>query len=442
MRPYDAGMSRPAPAPDAGAGLELAPFAAAHFAPERADLGLLLCPPYDVVEPAEDEVLRRRSAHNVVHIVRPRADGSAVDGDPTPAGAGAYERAAGLLRLWRRDGTLRRDSCPALYVYEQVAAGRTQRGILGAVRITPDSARVVLPHENVFPGPVADRLALMEATEAQLEPILLVSTAATDLSALLARTTDRPAWLDATAPDGSRHRVWRLGRPSHIGAVRTALSGTQALIADGHHRYATYQLLQQARRAKDEGPGPWDHGLALLVGAADDGLTLSAVHRTVRGASVRTVSDATIAGMEALPLPGVDASDANALVREANAAADAPSGAPASIAVVVSDGARATLVRLQPGTLDLRAAAAAAVTAERLLPEVFGVTDDDARVAYHHEAQAAVSDAICRHGIALILPAPRLADVVALAGAGERMPRKSTSFSPKPRSGLVMRFLD
>jgi uncharacterized protein (DUF1015 family) len=31
------------------------------------------------------------------------------------------------------------------------------------------------------------------------------------------------------------------------------------------------------------------------------------------------------------------------------------------------------------------------------------------------------------------------ADVRAVAENGERMPRKSTSFGPKPRTGLVMR---
>ena len=38
---------------------------------------------------------------------------------------------------------------------------------------------------------------------------------------------------------------------------------------------------------------------------------------------------------------------------------------------------------------------------------------------------------------------PVTVDVVhALAAHGERMPRKSTSFGPKPRTGLVLRLLD
>jgi len=426
------------------AGLELAPFAGAYFDPARHDLGSLLCPPYDVVEPAEDDALRQRSPHNLVHVVRPGADGSATD--PTAV----YRRAADLLAGWRRDGILRRDAAPALYGYEQVVGGRTQRGILGAVRIRPDSDLVVLPHEDVFPGPVADRLALMEATNAQLEPILLVSTGAEYPAELMADARERPPWLDATAPDGSRHRVWRLDSASDIQDVAAALRGSQALIADGHHRYATYQQLQRDRHAAGRGSGPWDFGLALLVAADSDGLTLAAIHRTVRGA---TLPETVPAGseIEIQPLRGVDAADAEILLGIAAAGGGlAPvgtevrtsAGADPPVAVVLTDGRRALLVRVQAAASGRRAAVVATVTAERLLPELFGVTDDDRRVAYHHEAAHSLNDAVDRMGVAVILPAPRLEDVVALAGAGERMPGKSTSFGPKPRSGLVMRFLD
>ncbi|MPY85803.1 MAG: DUF1015 family protein, partial [Actinophytocola sp.] len=37
---------------------------------------------------------------------------------------------------------------------------------------------------------------------------------------------------------------------------------------------------------------------------------------------------------------------------------------------------------------------------------------------------------------------PTVDEVFAVAAAHDRMPRKSTSFGPKPRNGLVMRVLD
>jgi uncharacterized protein (DUF1015 family) len=47
-----------------------------------------------------------------------------------------------------------------------------------------------------------------------------------------------------------------------------------------------------------------------------------------------------------------------------------------------------------------------------------------------------------RNGVALFLRAPSPVDVAAVARAGARMPRKSTLFLPKPRTGLVLRPLD
>ena len=44
-----------------------------------------------------------------------------------------------------------------------------------------------------------------------------------------------------------------------------------------------------------------------------------------------------------------------------------------------------------------------------------------------------------RGGVAVLLRAPSPADVAAVARAGARMPRKSTLFVPKPRTGLVLR---
>ena len=66
------------------------------------------------------------------------------------------------------------DETPALYVYEMEEGPSRTRGLVGAVGLTPPEAGVVLPHENTMAGPVADRLALTEATQANLEPIYLV----------------------------------------------------------------------------------------------------------------------------------------------------------------------------------------------------------------------------------------------------------------------------
>ena len=58
-----------------------------------------------------------------------------------------------------------------------------QRGLIGAVRLAPPGARIVLPHEDVMPGPVRGRRQLMEATQANLEPIFLLYEGGQDSAA-------------------------------------------------------------------------------------------------------------------------------------------------------------------------------------------------------------------------------------------------------------------
>jgi uncharacterized protein (DUF1015 family) len=425
-------------------GLVLEPFRGWSFDPSRVLVDDVICPPYDVVEPDEDERLRRGSLYNVVRLVRPK-------GQPIAPGAPQrtrYEQAADLLRSWQDAGILVRADQPALYVYEQRSPAGARRGVIGALELRDPADGVVVPHEDVFAPAVADRLALMSATDTQLEPILLTTDGMDGLDSWLGAICVTEPDLSARPKDGTEHRIWRVDDPAQIACVGDALRGASALIADGHHRYATYRRLQAQRRAAGLGTGPWDHGLALLVGTAPDALTLGAIHRTVRGATLpapTALGDEAGQSVGVTALSGVDAADAAALLAVlAEPAASGGGGrrTAESTSMVATDGLRA--VRLDcpamgEGPLDHLAAA---VMADRVLPELFGRTDGDRGVDYHHDAVHAVSAARTSSGVTLLLPAPSLREVRSLAEAGVRMPRKSTSFGPKPRSGLVLRGLD
>ena len=94
-------------------------------------------------------------------------------------------------------------------------AASIQRGLIGALRLEPYAARIVQPHEDVAPGPVAGRRQLMEATQANLEPIFLLyqggNGAATKLVDDVA--DGRPPLAEASTPDGLRHRLWAITDP-------------------------------------------------------------------------------------------------------------------------------------------------------------------------------------------------------------------------------------
>jgi uncharacterized protein (DUF1015 family) len=82
----------------------------------------------------------------------------------------------------------------------------------------------------------------------------------------------------------------------------------------------------------------------------------------------------------------------------------------------------------------------ASVLQELLMGSVWGIGNDDQDVRFvHHDAAEAIREAGETGGTAVICPAMSTADVYAVAAQGERVPRKSTSFGPKPRTGLVIR---
>lgn len=405
--------------------------------------------------------------HNVVRLILPRQD----PGRP----GGRYGEAARLLREWQRHGILVADAQPALYVYEQhadaehseasdglgaslaggPATGRVvQRGLIGALRLAPPGSGIVLPHEDVMPGPVTGRRQLMEATRANLEPIFLLydgadgaagqsGSAATRLVDEVAST--RPPLLSAETADGTRHRLWAVTDPAEQATVAADLASRQALIADGNHRYAAY-LEMQGRHNAGDAPSPWDYGLALLVDSAAYAPRIGAIHRV---------------------LPGLDPSEAVRRARGAFAVRALPGGRtalPAALAALAA-AARHGVAFLVAGGGEIHlltdpdpAQLAAAMPAERsdrwrglaasalqelLLARVWGIGDDELSVwVVHDDAARAIDEADEARGTAVICTALSPADVYAVAALGERLPRKSTSFAPKPRTGLVMRVLD
>ncbi|MFJ8545504.1 DUF1015 domain-containing protein [Streptomyces sp. NPDC093586] len=416
-------------------GLELTPFRGLRYDPDRVgSLAAVTSPPYDVVV-RPDGLLHLESAdpYNIVRLILPQA--------ATPEARNA--QAADTLRHWRSEGVLTADADPGLYVYEQRGdAGLLQRGIIGALRVSDPSDRVVLPHEDVMPHIVADRAALMRATSANLEPLLLTyrgngATAAT--TTVVERAAGRPPLLSTTTEDGFRHRLWSLTDPDDVARVRAELAEHQALIADGHHRWATYRRL----RAEHPSPSPWDHGLVLLVDTARYPLRVRAIHRLLHGLPV---SDAVAALDGHFRVRRLEASlpEAMAALAEAAGAGNA--------FLLAGDGAFHLVDRPDTGLLartvptdrpEAWRTLDATVLHATLLTHVWHIPEDSAaHISYIHDAAATVEKAERDGGTAVLMHPVREEVVRDLARQGVTMPRKSTSFGPKPASGLVLRALD
>ena len=440
---------------DRGAtGLVLTPFRGVRYAEARVSgLAEVTSPPYDVIASENEDQLLAADPHNVVRIIRPR--------HPAGQPGSSWDDAAADLRQWRADGILVPDAEPALYVYEQFEAGqggrpdRLQRGLIGAVGLAPREAGIVQPHEAVAPGPVAGRLALMEATEANLEPIFLLYDghdgqnghdgqgpgAATRIVTQTAGS--QPPLAQARTADGIRHRLWAITDPDQLAQIAADLAPRTALIADGHHRYAAYLALQQRRQAAGDGAGPWDFGLALLVDSAAYPPELGAIHRVIPGLDASRAAGLAARAFQVDEVPGGTKDIPAVLARLAEAGRH-------GVAFVVSGDGQAWLLT-HPDPAQLAAAMAGqpaepwrrlagAVLQELLMDRIWQVSDDAATVSAEHDPAAAIRAADAAPGRTAVLCSPMSsADVYAVAAQERIVPRKSTSFGPKPRSGLVIR---
>lgn len=401
---------------------DLLPFRGVRY-PDAAALDAVVAPPYDVIDDHERIAFEQRDPHNSVRLILPQASGT----------ADAYEAAAATLATWRAEGVLVTESSPALYAYAMSTPADASRplrtlGVLGAMEL-PDRPGEgdVLPHERTLPKARSDRLALLRATRANLDPIWALSLSE-GLTAML-EPVARPHV--AVDDEGVRHELGVIDDPATIDAIRSCVARTPAVLADGHHRFET---ACNYRRESKGTPGV-DGIMTLVVELAEEQLAVHPIHRLVRGAPAG-LREAVSPTCEVAPLGPNTADGVDALL--AAMQADGVMG------LVDRDG----LATLRPlpdrigaelGDLPTCLHGVDAARFDVAVRPALG----DATLAYRDDAHDVAAMVRAGDGdAAILLRGVTVTDIRAAADAGVRMPEKTTFFAPKPRTGMVFRLLD
>ena len=415
---------------------EIRPFRGLLFDPDVAGpLDEVTAPPYDVITSTDQERLHRTSPYNVVRLIR---------GAKTPhddAQHNQYTRAASSLGEWRAGGVLVATDRPSVYPYEMRfhlhGAHRRVRGMIAAVALEPFGGSIV-PHERTLPGPIADRLALLQAVRTNLSPVYAVFAGPSPETArFLDAACSGPPDREVIDETGTIHRLWQVAEG--FDAVAAALRAEHLLIADGHHRYSVALAYRERMRA-GSGPGPWDQMMMFVVDAALEDPPVLPIHRVAllpEGAPIPR-------GERVLDLAEVLASiDDDA------------------VTVGVVDGADGAIVHEVAGL------GGTPPTVCALHRDVIDRLPEDSRRGLRYVPDAAAAEGLVRAGTAgggpsgpspsptagrspdrgagptgFILPPTRVERVWAVVRSGGMLPEKSTYFWPKPRSGVVMRPLE
>lgn len=397
-----------------GAVPRFVPFPALRYA---ADLAEVSAPPYDVLSAEDVHAHAARSAVNVVHVDVPAVVAADAE-DP-------YAAAADTWRRWLADGVVTADESPGLTIYrmrfvDERGEERDLAAVVGALEVVDEGAGGVLAHERTTPKASTDRLDLTRATRANLSPVWGLSLAA-GLTDLL-RAPGEP--VGRVAVDGVEHVVERVTDPARVARICELVEADEVLIADGHHRYAVARAFRDEERARTgRTDTAAEETLAYVGELVPDQLSIRAIHRLYHGADHATLRAALERDFEIsdAPMPSLamigDLTDKGVL------------------ALVGPDGSAEWLAP-RPGAFD----GVRALDGAWLEHTLDGVPVE---VDYQHGVAEVVESVVSgrAHSAVLIRPVS-IAEIERTARERLLMPPKSTFFTPKVRTGLVLRSLD
>jgi len=346
----------------------------------------------------------------------------------------ALERAEGLYTPADEVVVLYRITAPG----EPAAYGLWSMVDTDQISTSADEPGLVIRNEDVFLEKVRERVALAEAVSTLLSPVLLLQTAKGDqLHAALTAATDSAGPPVATDVDqtGRTHAIWVLG-PGPLRDELTALAGEgELVVADGNHRSLAAQTagltrflavvttpasvaIQPYNRLISELPLSLDELLARLRAG---GATVTEVPRPARIPGKGTIE------LYAAGPPGFSA----------------PSEGPGA----GNDTGRTFAVGLPVNTHLADVDNLDHALVERvLLRDVLGLDPGDKRVNYvggDYPAEWLRGEVDAgRSELAVLIAPVTVDDFVRVNLERQKLPRKSTWFTPKARGGLVLAQLD
>ena len=418
------------------------PFAALRFTEKAGDISKNVCPPYDIISPAEREEYIKSSEYNIVNL-------------ELPIGENAYEKAGVTYIKQRADGILENDKTEGFYVYEEEfkvgSVTKKIKGIFARVKLCEFSENVVLPHEETLSKAKTDRFNLMSATFCNFSPIYSMYTdEKREISGRIDALTSGNPEIEFTAPDGVIQRLWKIEKGSDTDEIEKAFETKQLFIADGHHRYET--ALNFRKKLMDEGvidsdDHPAGYVMMMLIDMENDGLVVFPTHRMVCGLKNFDLHSSLEKISEYFNVSEISKDEIeSALDKNKDKKAYVLAAKPEKYYLIVlkdTESSRKEIDALNEGKSAAYKNLDVTVLHSLILEKLFGIDKENMARQINLKYTRSVSEACEKansddFNCAFILNATKVGEIKDVALSGEKMPQKSTYFYPKIITGLVM----
>jgi uncharacterized protein (DUF1015 family) len=257
------------------------PFCGIRYNTDQAgDMAQLVAPPYDVVDDEKRDSLVSRNHYNIFSLELSKPDFSGTHK------IDKYTCAKKKFESWLSKKILEQKDGPAIYPYNisfSTPSGNScRKGFVALMRVEDWESRIVLPHERTFDRVTEDRFHLLQATEAQFSQVFILYRHSPDAARILDEA-ERKELYTLKDEAGNTHRLWKITDVDRLKSLHECLLKTVLYIADGHHRYTTaikYRNEMQKAYGKDPSK-PYNYLMVYLVDSEDPGLVVLPVHRVV-----------------------------------------------------------------------------------------------------------------------------------------------------------------
>lgn len=432
--------------------IRIAPFRGVLYSQKKVrDLAKVIAPPYDVISPAEQERLYKKSPFNFVRLDLSQEPGS-------------YDAVAQTFNEWQAQGIFERDEQPAIYFLSQrfklkSGEGKLRQGFIAVIELQELETGDIRPHEKTHDAPKEDRLKLMLACQAQMSPIFaLYAQPKQTINRILALAVEgvAPA-IEVEQDNGDICNMWRITDAEVIQKVQREMQDQKLLIADGHHRYeATVNYRDHMRRERGQWSGQesFNYIMAYCANIDDENVAILPTHRLVRGYAHKSfleLEEALQANFYIEQHPKTPEGKTSFLKALKTAAKKHR-----VIGASFKRDPRYLILRLKNKRIMQRLAKDLSAPLRELdvttlhlliLEHILGMppelqeSGDTIRYAQDEESVLqTLEKEDCQ--AAFILNATKAEEIQAIVAGGDKMPQKSTYFYPKLPSGLVVNKID
>ncbi|MFA5438064.1 MAG: DUF1015 domain-containing protein [Candidatus Omnitrophota bacterium] len=420
---------------------QIKPFNAVFYNESKlGDWSSLVCPPYDVISPKQQDYYYCLSPYNFIHILL-RKD--------TP-GENKYQRCGVIFRSWLKAKALVQSEKPAVYFYSQQYVIRGEKkvrlGFIALLRLG-DKGSAVFGHENTRSKAREDRLKMLKKTNANLSPIFVVFK---DKKRLIQRVFEqhilgRPPFIDVVDKDKIRHLLWSIEDPSILEFIQSGMRREDVFIADGHHRYevscAYRDEMRNKLKDKFSEDASFNYTLSYFTSTDHRGLSILPIHRLLKLDKGPEINDFLRCLKKYFDVERIKDKGRFFFLLE-------KSGFSEHVIGMYKD-KNYWLLRLKNVRILDKAMSDkpkeyrsldVSILNQLVFRDILGLSPEDKEILkYSPNPEEFIEEAASSPGaIAFFLNPVKIEDIVAVALKGDKMPPKSTYFYPKVLSGLVI----